>query len=108
VTESCLTLGSAVDEADDGDLETCENPRGATQKDIRNFVGEYECNVEIKDKEHFYPGGTTCNLSCPQGFKVNRKDDRTNCQCNKNGCRWHQLRPELERNISILVKFSIF
>lgn len=89
VTEECVTIGTAVENSED--VPVCENPRGVSKKEIRDFIGDYKCNVKVDGEEHYF-GGVTCVLSCPMGYRINRRDERTTCQCNKGGCAWHQLR----------------
>jgi len=84
VVEECLTIASAVQSQE---VSFCPSPHGQTEEEKKNSIGEYKCNVQVDEKQHYFDG-VTCELSCPIGFKLKREDDRKTCQCTKAGCRW--------------------
>lgn len=80
-----MTIATAI--TNSSDIALCNDPRGETSDAIENFVGDFECNVEVNDQTHYF-NGVSCQLTCPVGYKLKRGEDRKTCQCNKRGCKW--------------------
>ena len=87
VEEECSLLSESTDLV--SEVEQCLNPSCVDEQSCPNddFIGSFQCSLEL-DGEAIYLDGASCELTCPQGFKVKGKVNRKTCKCNKQGCAW--------------------
>jgi len=87
VEEQCALLSESTDLVDQ--LEQCLDPTCVDEQNCpdEDFIGSFQCSLEVNGGA-IYLDGASCELTCPQGFKVKGKVNRKTCKCNKKGCEW--------------------